>query len=213
MAEGKIKNPTSSEIVSTFKSPEENIDKVVSHLPERAKDRILHIGSGKLHTENTAKDMISAQKSLEKKGLNSYISPNYDQAFSNIKSNLSSEKEFLKQSEKNQRLVDILKKEKQRSENERISAANKRESLRQESKKESEKLLNEKKKQIQDSYNDNIKKLNKEAEERRTRISNRIRGTVGFLGGAALVHGMGLSEKDILGSYIGKLLLGKKLKK
>lgn len=203
IASGKIKNPTSAQITAIFKNPEEDINKVVSHLPQDAKNRIVHVGSGKAYDENLPNHLLSARKTLETKGLGSYINPHYEQAFKNLKSNVQMEKESLAMTERNSKLLESLKSEQIRAEKARIAAAKTREKIRKQSEKESSKIDKKTKKDLQAQYDSQIK----QKEESALRKSKLIRTIIGGAGGAALVHGLGIKPETIAGSYLGKVAL------
>ncbi len=112
IAEGKTKNPTTSQIISIFKNPEESMNTVVSKLPEEAKDRIVHLGMGKDIYENAPKDLLGAEKSIRTKGLSSYVAPQHEQMFRNLRNNFEKETKEAKEYEANQKLIENIQKEK-----------------------------------------------------------------------------------------------------
>ncbi len=84
IAQGKIQNPTTTQINGIFKNPESQMNKVVNDLGQDSKDRIAYLGMGKLPEENSPSQLMNAKTSLEKKGLNSYLSPELHQSFSEL---------------------------------------------------------------------------------------------------------------------------------
>lgn len=70
IATGKVKNPRN--ISTVFKNPEENIEKVLGHLGDEFKNKILYSELGKY---SEPEKIISASKKLDEKGLNTYLNP------------------------------------------------------------------------------------------------------------------------------------------
>jgi len=85
IAEGKTQNPQSSQIVNIFRNPEENMNQVSSMLSQDAKNKIIQAGMGKNKFQNSADDMINGHNSIYSKGLNSYLSPEDEAQFINLR--------------------------------------------------------------------------------------------------------------------------------
>lgn len=73
IAKGKVTNP--SNIASIFKFPEEEVTKVVNDLGDEGKKKIIYSGLTK-KVGLTSQDLVNQINGLEKKGLESYITPN-----------------------------------------------------------------------------------------------------------------------------------------
>jgi hypothetical protein len=200
IATGKIKNPTASQITSIFKNPEENITKVANDLTSDNRARIVHIGSGITGSENAPKNLLNARKSLEKKGLSSYIHPYYEQAFKNLRNNVESEKAIIEQNKQNEQLIEKLKKVREAEENKRVQLANARQRQMDSAKKEAENLSQSKQKEMQKSYEEDFNRK----QEKKIKMNNMIRTIIGGGLGIAAVHGLKLKPEDLIGAYLGK---------
>lgn len=73
IAKGKITNP--SNVANIFKFPEEEVTKVVNDLGDEGKKKIIYSGLTK-KVGLTPQDLVNQMNGLEKKGLESYITPN-----------------------------------------------------------------------------------------------------------------------------------------
>lgn len=73
IAKGKITNP--SNVANIFKFPEEEVTKVVNDLGDESKKKIIYSGLTK-KVGLTSQDLVNQINGLEKKGLESYITPN-----------------------------------------------------------------------------------------------------------------------------------------
>jgi len=89
---GDIQYPSRTNIESIFKDPEKSIQKVKNDIGPDSARRISYIGLNKLPEEFTAKDLTSAKKSLEKKGLSSYLHPEHEQSFSQLNERVNEHK-------------------------------------------------------------------------------------------------------------------------
>ena len=70
IATGKVKNPRN--VQEIFKNPEEHVEKILGHLNDDFKNKILYSELGK-HSSPEA--ILSASKKLDEKGLNTYLNP------------------------------------------------------------------------------------------------------------------------------------------
>jgi hypothetical protein len=192
IAEGRIKNPTSTEIAGIFKNPEENINKVVSDLPQESEDKIVHLGMAKTQEENSA-------------GLSSYINPYHDQLFDNLKSNFASEKQAAENLKNNADLVSKLKASSSKSNADRIAMANKRAAEQKAAHQEAMKIAEGKHKQIMSDYENSLKLR----EEKSSMLSGLTRKILGGAVGVGVTHGLGIDPKDLLGGMLGRNLFKK----
>lgn len=205
IAQGQTKNPTSAEITSIFKNPEEHMDKVVSSLPDGAKDKIAYIGMGKQPYQNTPKDVISGMTSLDRKGLGSYVRPQHQEYLANLKSNVSSEKEAQDQYQLRQQLAGQIKEAQDKVNQLRMkSNANALANMEKRTN-EANALVKQKQKEYQTLAEDLAQK---KYQKKLDRI-NALRSLVGGGIGAGIVHALNISPEDMLGSYLGKTLLKK----
>lgn len=73
MAQGDITNPKN--LASIFRSPEPEVQKVVSDLPDDAKDRVVYSMLGKTNATKSPENLMTAFNGLDQQGLGSYVSP------------------------------------------------------------------------------------------------------------------------------------------
>jgi hypothetical protein len=198
IAEGRIKNPESGIINGIFKNPEENINKVANDLNPRAKQRIIHHALGKIKEDLTPEQLLAARKGLDINGMSSYLNPQDEQLFRNLRSNLQIEKERGIQKEINDTFLKGLKNIQKGSESERISAAKKREAGFQEAEKESTRIVKDYNRKINTEFQDKLKAIEEHKRNRQKFIRKLL------LGGAAIagVHELGLNEADVLAAYL-----------
>ncbi len=86
IAKGEITNPTYSQINSIFKSPEPEINKVVSDIGQSANNKILYNELGKTQANLTPEKLSGVYSQLDRKGLSSYVTPNLAQQFDQLAS-------------------------------------------------------------------------------------------------------------------------------
>lgn len=84
IAKGEIENPSYSQINSIFKSPEPEIQKVVSDMGEGANNKILFNELGKTNANLTPERLTSAVNQLDNKGLSSYVTPDLQSQFDQV---------------------------------------------------------------------------------------------------------------------------------
>lgn len=213
IARGNIKNPMTSQVISIFKNPEENINSVISKLPEEAKDKIIHIGMGKDIYQNAPKDLLAAEKSIRTKGLSSYVAPQHEQMFRNLRNNVEMEKNSQAEFERNQKMAESLQKAQQeaqeksvgynkRSEQSQETARSKSNKMAEEKIRELERQHNEKTKQLQQQEMDLIKEKQEAKKRRIAAIKYAVGGSLGY----ATLHSMGLSPEQLIAFYLGKNL-------
>lgn len=208
IAQGKINNPVTSQVVSIFKNPEEGTNKVVSYLPEGAKDNIAYMGAGKMPYQNTPKDIMAGMKSIETKGLSSYLRPEHQQNYANLRNNLEMEKNAESNKLTNDNLINQLRAARDKVEQKRMESTRNSMSGMNRAQNESNALLESKQKEYQKA----IEELqNKKNNNRLARI-NAIRSLAGGAIGMAAVNMLHVSPESAVGSYIGKRML-KKAKK
>lgn len=111
ISQGKIKNPTTSQVLSIFKNPEDSINKVSSDIGNEGKRRISYLGTNKLPEESTYVDLLSARKSLEKKGISSYLDEDINQSFSNLFEHNNLYKENQIKNEQKNNLLKVIEKQ------------------------------------------------------------------------------------------------------
>jgi len=75
IGEGDIKNPGVNKIINIFKDPEEDINKVVEHMPPDFKNKIVHLGIGKENYNVDSEGLKNALNTFTKRGLSEYLTP------------------------------------------------------------------------------------------------------------------------------------------
>jgi|GEM_PF-5489936 hypothetical protein len=213
IAEGKTKNPTTAQIISIFKNPEENISSVISKLPEEAKDKIVHIGMGKDIYQNAPKDLLAAEKSLRTKGLSSYVAPQHEQMFRNLRNNVEVEKNSQAQFERNQKMSESLQKAQQEAQQKSLAYNKQSQKTQESARSESNKMAEEKIRELEKQHNDKIKELKqketdliKEKQETRKKRIAAIKYAIGGSAAYGALHAMGLSPEQLIAFYLGKNL-------
>lgn len=201
IAEGRIKNPEAGQIVNIFKNPEENINKVTGDLDPLAKDRITHIALGKVKEDLKPEELLNARKSLDLNGMSSYINPEHEQGFRNLRSNLQMEKERQAKVDADQAFVKGLKNIHQQAENERISAAKIREKGQQNAYNESNKIIAGHQKNIQTDYQKGIQQELDRQDANKKFLKKIAVGTTAV----ALAHELGLGQSEVLAAYLAGL--------
>lgn len=83
IVKGDITNPTPAQIHSIFKSPEPEIQKVVSDMGTNANSKILYNQLGK-SSYVQPEDLMKAYGRLNDQGLGSYVTPEIDQQFDSL---------------------------------------------------------------------------------------------------------------------------------
>lgn len=211
IAEGRIKNPEAGQVVGIFRNPEDNINKVVNDLPDNAKDRIAHIALGKVKEDLTPEQLLNARKSLDLNGMSSYINPNDEQSFRNLRSNLQMEKDKQTQADANQTFIDELKKIQSQSERDRYKAANKRDIQYNKVKDQSQKVQQSTQKGLDTDYQKGLKEQADKAEQERKVLEDQKNATKNFykkllVGGGAILGAreLGLNMEDILAAHLAK---------
>ena len=75
IANGVNSNPKLEPFVNVFRNPNEKMQTILSHLPPEFKNKIAHLGLGQSLANVTPKAINEAVSSFEKRGLQSYLSP------------------------------------------------------------------------------------------------------------------------------------------
>lgn len=209
IAEGRIKNPTAESVTGIFKNPEENINKVVADLPRESKDRIMHIALGKVKEDIKPEELLSARKSLDTNGLSSYVNPEHEQGFRNLRSNLQLEAERKLQSDAQEAFKEGLKQVQTKAESKRLKIANERDKGFNKAKADADKVL----KNYQNQFNTDYQKGMQEAakiEKQKNDLWKKIGVGGVILGGA---KALGFEHADLLAAYLGAHYKGNTIKK
>lgn len=201
IAEGRIKNPEAGQITNIFKNPEDSINKVAGDLDATAKDRIAHISLGKVKEDLTPEQLLNARKSLDLNGMSSYINPEHEQGFRNLRSNLQIEKEAQAKYEADQAFIKGLKDVQARAEKERIAAAKVRETGQQKAYNESNKIVGQKQKAMNTEYQKGLK----EEIDRQAAKSKFLKKVVAGTAAVGIAHELGLSQSEVLAAYLAGL--------
>lgn len=96
MAQGKLSNPTVSQIKSVFASPEPEIQKVVADLPPDSSNKILYSQLGQTSAMKNSGNMINSFNKLDQQGLASYASPDLESQINDL-GNVGQKRETLNQ--------------------------------------------------------------------------------------------------------------------
>ncbi|HLX54284.1 MAG TPA: hypothetical protein VKR58_10100 [Aquella sp.] len=84
MAEGKTQNPTRESLIRLFRNPDTDINTIIGHQTPDFKNKILHVLLGQEKETVTPQSLLTAIKPFGKKGLNSYRTPELNDAINSI---------------------------------------------------------------------------------------------------------------------------------
>lgn len=199
IAEGKIKNPIASQVVSIFKNPESNINQVSSTLSQDAKNNIVQLGMGKNQFQNSANDMIGGHNAVYSKGLNQYLDPYHEGKLQELRSSVQAEKEAANR----QAASDLLSNQ--------LKAAH--ESAAKESAQQSKNAF--KQYELAKKETDELIKKNPflEIPDKYAGLKSMLRSGVGIGVGALLGGYADKASNSLLGSYMGRELMSSIKKK
>lgn len=198
IAEGRITNPVAGDVIGIFKNPEENINKVTGDLPQEAKDRIMHIALGKVKEDLKPEELWNARRSLDLNGMSSYVSPEHEQSFRNLRSNLQLEKERENQAEIHKAFVQQLKQAQEQSEKKRLTKAGEREAGRQKAVAESNKVVGDYSKEFNKNYQEVLKEAAEKKKARRDFLTK-----MGLSSAAVgAVNALGFNQADVIAAAL-----------
>lgn len=201
IAEGRIKNPEAGQIVNIFKNPEDNINKVTSDLDPLAKDRITHIALGKVKEDLTPDELLNARKSLDLNGMSSYVNPEHEQNFRNLRTNLQMEKEAQNKYNADQAFIKGLKDLQESAENKRISLAKKTEIAQEKAYNQSNDIIKGYQKNIQTDYQKGIQQELDRQDSNKKLLKKIAVGSTAVV----LAHELGLGQSEVLAGYLAGL--------
>lgn len=201
IAEGRMKNPEAGKIVGIFKNPEESINKVAGDLYPSSHDKITHIALGKVKEDLKPEELLNARKALDLNGMSSYIRPEHEQSFRNLRSNLQLEKQRQIKQEANEAFVKGLEKMYNKKQSERYSESKVRQNNLQKASAESDKIVQGYQKQFNKDYTDKLKAAAQKDQARSDYYKNLMVKGLAIAG----AHELGLNNSDLLAGYLAGL--------